>query len=136
MNMKALTLQRTMPHGALLLLLAALLIALAGCAGGSDSGTTVVAPTIATQPASRTVVAGFSTTLTVVASGSDLQYQWFKDSGAISGATGSSFTITNAEAADAGDYYVVVSNSAGTVTSSAAVVTVDTSTGDGEVIVQ
>ena len=36
-----------------------------------------MAPTITSQRASETVVSGQATTLTVVASGSDLIYQWF-----------------------------------------------------------
>lgn len=109
-------------------LLAALAL-VAGCGGGSSSDT-ATAPTISTQPASQTVTAGSSVTFSVVASGTaTLSYQWRKASVAISGATSSSYTISSAASSDAGSYDVVVSNSAGSVTSSAAELTVTSSSG-------
>lgn len=82
-------------------------------------------PVITTQPASQTVTAGGAVTFNVVASGSPTSYQWFFNSAPISGATGVSFTLTNVQSADAGTYTVAVSNSAGTVVSSAATLTVN-----------
>ncbi len=83
------------------------------------------APAITSQPQSQTVVAGGSATLTVAASGSgSITYQWFKDGSAIAGATGSSYTIANATSASAGTYTVTVTNSSGSVTSAAAVISV------------
>jgi hypothetical protein len=82
-------------------------------------------PTIATHPASRSVQAGGSTTFTVAATSAvALSYQWLKSGLALNGATSPSHTISNVAAADAGNYSVVVSNSAGSVTSSVAVLTV------------
>ena len=86
-----------------------------------------VAPAITVQPAGRTVVVGDSVVLSVAASGTaPLTYQWKKDGTAVSGATSSSLTFASAQESDAGSYTVVVSNSAGSVTSDAAVLAVDT----------
>ena len=82
------------------------------------------APVITSQPQSQSVAAGGSATFTVVASGQNLAYQWRFNGGNITGATASSYTINNAQSANAGNYDVVVSNSSGAVTSTAAVLTV------------
>ncbi|MBO4545630.1 MAG: immunoglobulin domain-containing protein [Verrucomicrobia bacterium] len=81
-------------------------------------------PTISTQPKSQTVTEGDYVTLTVTASGSELSYQWYKDGNLINGATSASYKITNVIPSHAGSYTVTVNNSAGRVTSSAAVLTV------------
>ena len=84
-----------------------------------------VKPTITTQPKSQTVNEGSSVTFSVVATGTaPLSYQWYKGSSKISGATGSSYTISSAKSSDAGSYYVVVSNTAGSVTSTTVTLTV------------
>ena len=83
------------------------------------------APIIITQPISQTVNEGNSVTFSVVATGTEpLSYQWYKDSAAISGATGSSYTIGSAKASDEGSYFVIVSNSVGNAVSSVATLTV------------
>src|SRR5262249_31654458 len=47
-----------------------------------------------------------------------LSYQWYFNGGTpLAGETSSSLTVTNAQSDDAGDYYVVINNSIGTVTS-------------------
>lgn len=46
-------------------------------------------------------------------------YQWKKDNVAISGATSSTFSLTNTTEANAGSYTVTVTNANGSVTSSA-----------------
>jgi len=82
-------------------------------------------PSITTQPASVTVTAGASASFSVTATGTaPMTYQWQKGGVAISGATASSYSISSTVAGDAGNYTVVVSNSAGSVTSSAATLTV------------
>jgi hypothetical protein len=107
---------------------------LVACNGdGSDdtsgsTSTTVTAPTITTQPTALSVTTGSSASLAVVASGSSLSYQWYKDSAAISGGTAATYTISSAATSDAGTYYVTVSNTAGSVTSSSATLTVTTAT--------
>jgi len=86
-----------------------------------------VLPTITTQPASQTVTAGQTATFTVAASGAaPLSYQWRKNGVNISGATAASYTTPAATTTDSGSTFaVVVTNTAGTVTSSAATLTVN-----------
>ena len=117
-------------------LLAGLLaVAITACGGSSSSvtaspvDTTPVppgtAPSITTQPGKLSVVAGKTATFSVVAAGSaTLAYQWKKNGADISGATSSTYAIPATSLADIGDFSVVVTNSAGTVTSAAASLTV------------
>jgi sugar lactone lactonase YvrE len=87
-------------------------------------------PAITTQPLSRTIAAGESTTFSVAGSGGGLSYQWRLNGAAIAGATGQTLNISNATAASAGDYTVTITNSAGTATSNAARLTVSTAAAD------
>jgi hypothetical protein len=89
------------------------------------TGTLGTVPAITTQPASVTVTAGSSASFSVVATGTALAYQWHFNSSPISGATGSSHSVTSAANANAGTYHVVVSNQAGSVTSNSASLTVN-----------
>jgi endonuclease G, mitochondrial len=85
----------------------------------------VTAPTIASQPQPQTVNVGQGATFSVTANGTaPLGYQWQFNGGAIAGATLSSYTKANAQLADGGNYSVIVSNSAGSVASSNAMLTV------------
>jgi hypothetical protein len=78
-------------------------------------------PIITAQPASRTVTAGATVPFTVVAGGpGPLSYQWRRDNQDLVGATNSTLTLINVQTSVAGSYTVVVRNSAGAVTSSAA----------------
>ena len=78
---------------------------------------------ISVQPTTQTAVAGNNVTLSVTTAGNPApSYQWRKDGVAISGATSSSLTLSSLAPSNAGSYSVVVTNSAGSVTSSAAVV--------------
>ena len=102
---------------------------LAACGGGSGSGSTVTggtAPTITTQPQNQTVSVGSMATFSVVASGTaPLSYQWSKNSTAIAGAIGSSYTTPATVSGDNGaSFTVTVSNVAGNKTSNAATLTV------------
>ena len=95
----------------------------------SDAATLTVStpPSITTQPSAATVTAGGAASFSVVASGTaTLSYQWRKDSTAISGATAATYTVASTKTTDAGSYTVVVSNVAGSVTSNAATLTVNT----------
>ncbi|HUR59008.1 MAG TPA: immunoglobulin domain-containing protein [Opitutaceae bacterium] len=85
----------------------------------------VAAPQITTQPAVQSVVAGGSTTLSVVATGAGpLTYQWWKDGVALAGAVSAVLSLTNVQPAAAGAYTVVVTNAAGSATSGVAMLTV------------
>ncbi len=76
-------------------------------------------PVIATQPASVFADAGGSATFSVGATGTgSLSYQWQKESANIAGANAASFTIGSAQAANAGSYRVIVTDSIGSTTSS------------------
>ena len=96
-------------------------------AGGTVSNllvSVITRPEITTSPASQALDANGSSTLTVAGTGSALTYQWYLNGGAINGATSSSYAISTAGLADAGNYTVVVGNAAGAATSSAATLTV------------
>ena len=86
-----------------------------------------VAPAITTQPANATVTAGQTATFTVAASGTaPLAYQWQKNFTNISGATSASYTTPATVSGDNGaTFRVVVSNSAGSITSNSATLTVN-----------
>ncbi len=115
----------------LFLSIACLILLLAGCgsdsSGGGGGGTQPIPPSIATQPTDLTVNAGQAASFSVVASGTTpLSYQWQRGTTAISGATTSSYSIAAAVAADNNaTFSVVVTNSAGSVTSRTATLTVN-----------
>jgi hypothetical protein len=112
-------------------LLAALVLGIAGCGGGGGSAPEVPTPaTISLQPKDQQVVEGGTANFSVVAAGG-LTYQWQRstDNGAtfsdVAGASSSSFLLPAATlAADGTQFRVKVSNAAGSVTSSAARLTV------------
>ncbi|MDB6122304.1 MAG: non-specific endonuclease [Pedosphaera sp.] len=82
-------------------------------------------PSITAQPLSQTAIAGSNVTFSVTASGTaPLVYQWKYNSGNISGATNSTLSLTNVTVAQAGNYSVVITNSAGSAPSSNAVLSI------------
>jgi hypothetical protein len=83
-------------------------------------------PSITTQPVNQTVTAGQTATFSVVATGTPpLSYQWRKGGVAITGATSASYTTPATVVGDSGSTFdVQVSNSANTVTSNPATLTV------------
>lgn len=88
--------------------------------------TVLLPPSIITQPSNQTVVAGASMSFTVqAASSAPLNYQWyFGQTNLLAGADTATLSLTNVQAAQAGDYSVLVNNVAGSVTSTAATLTV------------
>ena len=84
------------------------------------------APTITTQPADQAAKSGGTATFTVVADGTaPLTYQWQKNGAAIAGATGATYTTPALSSTDNGTgFTVVVSNSAGSISSRTARLTV------------
>jgi len=101
-----------------------------GTSGNSGTITVTtlsIPPSITAQPKSRNVPAGGSVTFGVLVSGSQpLGYQWRFNNVSIPGASNPSYTISSVETNHAGNYSVVVSNAAGVLTSSVAVLTVTT----------
>ena len=87
--------------------------------------TVIVPPGITTQPQGQVVARGQNVSFSVVASGSaPLSYKWRFDGAPIAGATNASLTLTNVQTTQAGKYKVVVTNTAGWVTSAVATLTV------------
>ena len=84
------------------------------------TATATALPVITSQPVSATVTVGGTASFTVVAPGAVI-YQWFFNGSIIGGATGSNHTVNNAQAANAGSYFVTVVNANGSVNSSNAV---------------
>ena len=83
------------------------------------------APTISAHPASVTKSVDESVTFSVTASGTNpLQYQWLKNDAPILNANQSAYTIQSVQLTDAGNYKVIVTNTAGQVTSNSATLTV------------
>lgn len=85
-----------------------------------------VVPTISVQPTPATVLLGRPATFFATAAGGGLSYQWRLNGTAIAGATTNSYTVSSASPTTAGTYTVVVTNSAGSLESSAATLTVNT----------
>jgi alpha-tubulin suppressor-like RCC1 family protein len=76
-------------------------------------------------PVGQTIFQGSNATFTVACLGSaPLAYQWRLNGTNLSGATNSSFTVSNAPLSAAGNYQVVVSNAFGVVASAIAVLMV------------
>ena len=95
-------------------------------AGTPKTFTITVNPSVAivSQPDAKTVCVGSPASFAVIATGTNLTYQWRKGGVDIAGATTNAYTITNTTAADAGTYDVVVTSDCGTVISSAVDLTV------------
>jgi GH25 family lysozyme M1 (1,4-beta-N-acetylmuramidase) len=74
---------------------------------------------LTTQMTNVTVNAGDTAALNVNAGGSgSLSYQWQFEKANIAGATNSTYTITNAQLANAGPYSVLITNSVGSISAS------------------
>jgi hypothetical protein len=102
--------------------------------GSVTSGTTTINitapagtyPTISVQPQSKTVNAGSSATLSVVASANQaLKYQWYKNDLPVVGATNASLAFASVQAGDSGVYSVIVASPGGSVQSQAATLMVN-----------
>jgi uncharacterized repeat protein (TIGR03803 family) len=92
---------------------------------------TASAPAIVSAPIPQTVLPGATATFNVSATGSQpLFYQWQKngtnlnDGGNISGSAGATLTLVNVSPADAAAYSVTVSNTLGSITTTAVSLTV------------
>ncbi len=107
---------------------------LVSCGGGGGGGGTPgqTGPTISVQPLSQRVTPPATATFTVTAAGNPTPtYQWNLGGTAIPGANAVSYTTpATTLAMNGGSYTVTVSNSAGTITSSAAILSLDQSAGE------
>lgn len=86
-------------------------------------------PVITAQPQPQTTTVGKAVTLSVTATNPEsgaLHYQWRKDTLPLPNANEASYQVAATTVADAGSYDVIVSNSKGAVTSTAATVAVTT----------
>jgi len=92
----------------------------------TSAPSTATVPAITTAPTNQTVTIGRTATFSVVASGSALTYQWNKNGAAITGATSASYTTPGTTYGDnTSSFTVTVGNAAGSVTSSAATLSVN-----------
>jgi purine nucleoside phosphorylase len=92
----------------------------------SDDLTVVARPRITQPPVSLEVTAGSNASFSVTASGTaPLTCQWYGNGVSIAGGTGASLTLSNVQPAQAGSYYVVITNGTGSATSAVATLTVD-----------
>ena len=88
--------------------------------------TVLMPPALTLQPFSKTVLVGSNVTFTVTAFGTaPLTYQWRKGGVNLSGGTNGSYSIPNVQTNDAGSYSVMVTNVAGSVTSTNATLIVN-----------
>jgi len=119
--------------GALVLFAAAgcalLALVLGGCSSATPAGggtttppvVVTVAPSITTQPVSQNAALNGTASFTVAASGTaPLTYQWTLNGAYIAGGTSATLQLSSLAASQAGNYAVIVSNAAGSVTSSVA----------------
>jgi len=94
----------------------------AGLAG--ESLTNPIAPAIISQPTNQTAEVTSNVNFTVVATGTTpFSYQWYFNTNALVGATNATLSLTDVQSNNVGNYFVVVTNSIGTVTSSNAALT-------------
>lgn len=85
----------------------------------------IIAPSITTPPTAAAVIAGGKVVLSVTAGGTaPFAYQWRRNGEPIAGATGSTFTLDAATLSDDGQYTVTITNSVGTVTTTAVAVSI------------
>jgi len=81
-------------------------------------------PGIVQPPKSLVALAGQNITFSATATGSGLGYQWFFNNVGLSAVSVPALSLINLSATNTGNYFIVVTNSVGTVTSSVATLTV------------
>lgn len=92
----------------------------------NDNASRLIAPSITAPPQPQVAAAGGAATFTVEAAGTaPLSYQWRFNGVAIQGGTNASLALGNVQASQAGEYSVVIHNSAGFVISGGVALSVD-----------
>ncbi|MEO6246293.1 MAG: immunoglobulin domain-containing protein [Opitutaceae bacterium] len=91
-------------------------------------------PVISIHPFDQEVSVGQAVSFGVVATGTNLTFQWLRSGSPIAGATGSTYTIASAQIADIAAYVVRVSSTGGSVDSSQANLSV-TAPGSGAIVI-
>lgn len=87
-------------------------------------GSAPTPPVITVQPVGQNVAPGFTTSLSVTATGTGLTYQWYRDGGAVAGGTTATLLVTNPTVNTT--FHVVVSGSnGGAVTSNMVTLTAE-----------
>jgi hypothetical protein len=103
-------------------------------AGGSTDTATVaanvtaVAPIITTQPTTQSIAVGATLTLVAAADGATSQ-QWYLAGVAVTGATSTTYTKTNAQLANSGNYFCRFTNATGSTDTSTVAGTVTAAAG-------
>jgi hypothetical protein len=105
--------------------------------GSAASGriplTVFVTPVITSQPVSQNVFVGQPVSFSASATGTaPMSFQWYKGKKAVAGETNFVFQIASVQASDAGIYYAVAKNFAGSATSIGATLTALVKGDDGE----
>ncbi len=99
------------------------------------TGAALTPPTFSQQPLSLNVAGGGTVVLNALAKGSpNPSYQWYVNSAAIGGANAARLVLSAVSSASAGNYTCVATNSYGSATSSAAAVSVVSSSNPGRLI--
>ena len=80
-------------------------------------------PAFVQQPVDEIVALAGRTVFTAVANSSNVNYQWFKAGSAIPGGNSSSLVVSNAQLVNAGNYWLVITNSAIAESATSSVVT-------------
>jgi len=90
-------------------------------------------PAIVTAPVAQTVPPSTRVEFSVSATGGGLSFQWRRNDVPIPGATSATHVVASADAASTGNYSVVVSNSAGSVTSASAALVISPALASGRI---
>ncbi|MEO7297677.1 MAG: immunoglobulin domain-containing protein [Verrucomicrobiota bacterium] len=75
---------------------------------------------LVTQPTSFTATQGMSATISSLVTGSSPKFQWFFNGGIIPNATNTDLVFNNVQTNNSGNYFVIATNSLGSVTSAVA----------------
>jgi Immunoglobulin domain len=87
-------------------------------------------PVISVQPTNQIITAGSNVTFSVTASSATtMTYQWYFNGVKITSATNYTYTLTKAQFANAGSYYVAAINAFGSINSSSARLNINPPTG-------